>query len=219
MYNVGGMQGQSKISMNSSYQTIIETGTSDPQWDNFLAGIEYGHHEQSTFWAKVKEHQGWRAFRIKVVKGLDLVAQMLCKRLPVSGSVGYISSGPFYTDQCHDALEVLVRSINQLAQTEKIQYIAMTPYIEDDKLSNILVQHGYSLKPEMLPPASTTTATLILDLSKELDLLLMEMRYETRREIKLASKSAFRPWDIIQAHVNHCKQKRGETCTEQRYHF
>jgi lipid II:glycine glycyltransferase (peptidoglycan interpeptide bridge formation enzyme) len=184
----GGMQ----ITKNS-YQTIIETGTSDPQWDNFLAGVEYGHHEQSTFWAKVKEHQGWRAIRIKVVKGSDLVAgaQMLCKRLPVSGSVGYISSGPFYTDQCRDALEALVRSINQLAQTEKIQYIAITPYIEDDELSKILVQNGYSLKPEMLPPASTTTATLILDISKELDSLLMEMRYETRREIKLASKSAF----------------------------
>jgi peptidoglycan pentaglycine glycine transferase (the first glycine) len=179
--------------MNNSYQTIIETGTSDHQWDNFLAGIAYGHHEQSTCWASVKQHQGWQAIRIKVVKGSDLLAgaQMLCKRLPVNGSVGYISSGPFYTDPGRDALEVLVRSINQLAKTKNIHYVAMTPYIEDDNLSSILEQNGYSLKPETLPPSSTTIATLILDLSKELDWLLMDMRYETRREIRLASKSEF----------------------------
>ena len=147
--------------LDNNYRTIISTGTSDPQWDNFLCSIENGHHEQSTYWAKVKAHQGWRAFRIKVLKGNELFAgaQMLCKRLPFGGSVGYISSGPCYVHTDHQALGILVRSINGLARKQKIQYTAVTPYVRDERLSNVFGQNGYSIKPETLPPSSSTTAT------------------------------------------------------------
>ena len=177
--------------MSNSYQTIIENGTSDHQWDDFLSGIKYGHHEQSTYWAKVKQHQGWQAIRIKVFKGSELLAgtQILCKKLPVGGSVGYISSGPFYKVQNDQSLDVLVCSINKMAKDRRIQYVAITPYVESEYLDKILEKNGYSPTQEMLPPTTTTIATLILDLSKDLDTLLMDMRRETRREIKLASKS------------------------------
>jgi peptidoglycan pentaglycine glycine transferase (the first glycine) len=179
--------------VSKNYQTIIETGTSDQQWDDFLSNTEYGHYEQSTYWAKVKQHQGWQAVRIKVFNGSDLLAgvQILCKPLPINGSVGYISSGPCYTISDSQALEILVRAINQLAQTKKIHYIAIAPYIDDNNLSKILKKYGYSLNPEVLPPTSTTKATLILNLTKDLKSLLMDMRRETRREIKLASESEF----------------------------
>jgi lipid II:glycine glycyltransferase (peptidoglycan interpeptide bridge formation enzyme) len=179
--------------VSKDYQTIIETGVSDQQWDDFLSNTEHGHHQQSTYWAKVKQHQGWQAIRIKVLDGSNLLAgaQILCKRLPVNGSVGYISSGPCYTIQADQALEILVRAINQLAKKEKIHYIAITPYIDDYNLSEILEKNGYSLKPEMLPPITPTTATLVLDLSKNLKSLLMDMRRKTRQQIKLASESGF----------------------------
>jgi lipid II:glycine glycyltransferase (peptidoglycan interpeptide bridge formation enzyme) len=114
---------------------------------------------------------------------------MLCKRLPVGGSIGYIPSGPFYKIPNDQSLDVLVRSINKLAKERRIQYIAITPYVENEYLDKILEKNGYSPTKELLPPTMTTRATLILDLSKELDTLLMDMRYETRREIKLALKS------------------------------
>lgn len=177
--------------MSASYQTLIETGTSDPEWDSFLSRIENGHHEQSTYWAKVKEHQGWQSTRIKVLKGSEILAgaQILCKRLPITGYVGYISSGPCYMNPAGQSLEILISAINQLAKARKIHYLAIIPYVADDHLSVILDQNGYYIKPERFPPASTTTATLVLDLSKDLDMLFMEMRYEKRKRIKLASKS------------------------------
>ena len=177
--------------MNNGYQTIIETGGSDPQWDDFLSSLEYFHHEQSTCWANVKQHQGWQAVRLKVVKGSEWLsgAQMLCKKLPVGGSIGYISSGPFYRIRNDQSIDVLVHSINQFAKEKRIQYVAITPYVENAYLDNVLENNGYRLTEERLPPKSTARATLILDLSKEPDRLLMEMRRETRREIKLALKA------------------------------
>ena len=114
---------------------------------------------------------------------------MLCRRLPIGGSVGYISSGPFYKVPNDQSIDVLMRSINQLAKERRIQYVAITPYVENEYLDKILEKNGYSPTQERLPPILTTRATLILDLSKELDTLLMDMRPETRREIKLALKS------------------------------
>ncbi len=179
--------------MADNYEIMIERGASDDQWDSFLSSIEYGHHEQSTCWAKVKEHQGWQAIRLKVIQNSNIIAgaQMLCKRLPVGGSVGYISSGPCYTGSDSRALEVLFGSINQLARKNKIRYLAITPYIEDHALSSLLEQSGYGFTQEILPPVATTRATLILDLSKDTDLLFADMRRETRREINLASRSGF----------------------------
>ncbi len=177
--------------MNNSYQTIIESGSLDPHWDDFLSGLEYSHYEQSTCWANVKQHQGWQAIRIKVVKGSDWLAgaQLLCRKLPVGGLVGYIPSGPFYKVPNDQSIDVLMYSINCLAKEQKIRYVAITPYVENEHLDKILEKNGYSPTQERLPPISTTRATLILDLSKELDILLMDMRRETRREIKLALKS------------------------------
>jgi len=128
---------------------------------------------------------------LKALKGSDWLAgaQMLCKRLPFGGSIGYIPSGPFYKVPNDQSLDVLVDSINKLARKRRIQYVAITPYVENEYLDKILEKNGYNPTQEMLPPILTTRATLILDLSKELDALLMDMRRETRREIKLALKS------------------------------
>jgi lipid II:glycine glycyltransferase (peptidoglycan interpeptide bridge formation enzyme) len=179
------------IALNKGYRTIIETGGSDPHWDDVLAGFEHSHHEQSTYWADVKQHQGWQAVRIKVFKGADWLAgaQMLCKKLPFGGSVGFISSGPFYNFPNDPSLDVLIRSINQLAKNRRIQYIAITPYAENAYLDKILEENGYRPTREKLPPTATVRATLIWDLSKDLNTLLLEMKPETRRKIKLALKS------------------------------
>ena len=177
--------------MNSNYQTIFETGNADPQWDDFLSQIDGAHHEQSTCWARVKAHQGWQAIRIRVLKGSDWLAgaQILCKKLPFGGSVGYISCGPFYTVPDPEALDVLIRAINQLASKKRIQYIAITPYVENKILDKVLMKHGYRPTQETLPPTTTTTATLILDLSQDFDKLLMKMREDIRKKIRRSSKS------------------------------
>jgi lipid II:glycine glycyltransferase (peptidoglycan interpeptide bridge formation enzyme) len=179
--------------VNNNYKTIIETGDGDAHWDAFLSGLENSHYEQSICWARVKQHQGWEAIRIKVLKGSNWLAgaQMLCKRLPFGGSIGYVPSGPFYTVPNDQSLDVLMRSINKLAKERSIQYVAITPSVVNEYLDKILEKHGYSPTQELLPPFTIARATLIFDLSKPLDTLLMDMRRETRRQIKLALKSGF----------------------------
>jgi lipid II:glycine glycyltransferase (peptidoglycan interpeptide bridge formation enzyme) len=153
--------------------------------------LENSHYEQSTCWARAKQHQGWEAIRIKVLKGSEWLAgaQMLCKKLPIGGSVGRISSGPFFNVLYDQPFDVLLRSINETAHELRIRYIAITPYVENESLDRILEKHGYRPTLERLPPVETVRATLLLDLSKEQDALLKDMNPETRRRIKLALKS------------------------------
>jgi lipid II:glycine glycyltransferase (peptidoglycan interpeptide bridge formation enzyme) len=177
---------------NASYKTIIQTGNEDPTWDDFLSEMEFSHYEQSTCWSEFKKQQGWfEAIRIKIFKDSQFIAgaQMLCKPLPVGGHIGYISSGPICTQQDVPSLVALIGAINDLAKKKRIQYIAITPYIENAQLDQILLMNGYNLTNELLPPTTTVRATLLLDLSKDLDTLLMEMRYKTRKQIKHALKS------------------------------
>jgi peptidoglycan pentaglycine glycine transferase (the first glycine) len=179
--------------LTEGYRIEVGTDASDPQWDDFIRGLEYGHHEQSTHWARVKQYQGWQPIRLKVFLNSDLIAgaQMLCRRLPVKGWVGYISSGPCYNIVGEQALEVLVLAINRVAYSRRIYYVAMTPYIPDNHLSEVLKLNGYKFTREILPPTGPVKATLILDLKKDFNQLLMDMRRETRREIKLATGAGF----------------------------
>ena len=78
---------------------------------------------------------------------------MLCKRLPVGGSVGYISSGPFYKLPNDPSIDVLIRSINRVAKERRIQYVVITPYGENAYLDKILETHGYRLTQERLRPS------------------------------------------------------------------
>jgi lipid II:glycine glycyltransferase (peptidoglycan interpeptide bridge formation enzyme) len=118
----------------SDYHTIIETGDSDSDWDHFISGLETCHHEQSTCWAEVKRRQGWNAIRMKVLKGSDWLAgaQILHKKLRIGGSVGYVSSGPFYASPNDPSLDVLLHSMNDLARERNLQYMAITPYVANE---------------------------------------------------------------------------------------
>ena len=62
----------------------------------------------------------------------------------------------------------------------------------DDTLVNILVQQGYRLKREKLPPWNLTQATLIIDLSESEDVILYNMRRELRREIRIGTDSGLK---------------------------
>jgi peptidoglycan pentaglycine glycine transferase (the first glycine) len=177
--------------VKNANQVLVERHESDPDWDNFVSGLESSHYEQSICWARAKKHQGWEAVRIKVLDGSEWLAgaQMLYKKLPVGGFVGRISSGPFFKLPNDQSLDILIRSINEVAHDLRIQYVAITPYIENEVLDKVLDRHGYRPTNENLPPIETTRATLLLDLFKTENELLMDMHPENRRKIRGALKS------------------------------
>ncbi len=177
--------------MSESHQVIVGDGDADPEWDDFVAGLDHSHYEQTTCWAAVKRHQGWVPVRIKVLKGSLWCAgaQLLCRRLPLGGSVGYVPSGPFHRVRDEESSAALFGAIDRIARERRIQYLAITPYTEDTRLDRMLAQWGYRPTNEILPPRGTVRATLVLDLAKGPDALLAEMAPENRRRIRLGLKS------------------------------
>ena len=75
---------------------LILQDFSDADWDAFVMSIPGGLYQQSTPWARVKERAGWSATRVALGTGGRVVAgaQLLVRRLPIFGGIGYVPNGP-----------------------------------------------------------------------------------------------------------------------------
>ncbi len=57
---------------------------------------DHGHHTQTSLWGQIKASMGWQAVRVTAQQRGLIVggAQILMRRLPVGGNVGFVSRGP-----------------------------------------------------------------------------------------------------------------------------
>lgn len=171
---------------------VSETHEHD-EWNAFLANVGlFGHHEQTTCWADIQRPNGWRAVRIAVRREGSLVggAQLLIQRKKRFGSIVYLRWGPCFADDDPEVRNVWIARLQSWAKDTRATYVVVNPCCSsDDIFVNLLTKQGYRLKREKLPPWSLTKATLIIDLSEPLDVILYDMRRELRREIRIGTKS------------------------------
>lgn len=181
------------IANSDNYSTEISETDDHAEWNEFLSAIEWGHHEQTTYWASVEHSRSWRAVRIIIRRQERIVGggQLLIKTNKWLGSIVYLRWGPCFEDNDPQVRQVWVEAIDIWAKSNLVTYVVVNPHCcKDDLLVAILANKGYRPKREKLPPWSLTTATLLIDLSKPLDLILSEMRKELRREIRIGTRSA-----------------------------
>lgn len=162
----------------------IATTSEDPAWDDFLARTPGGHYVQTSLWAKAKALLNWRAVRVVVMRDKHVVAgaQMLIRSLPLYGAVGYVSKGPLSATS-EDDFELTKHIIDQLhkvAKTNGVQYLAIQPPNNGEALAQYLPSWGFEPSSREIMP----TATVLLDLSLDLDEILSQMRKKTRQYIR-----------------------------------
>jgi lipid II:glycine glycyltransferase (peptidoglycan interpeptide bridge formation enzyme) len=141
---------------------------------------------QSSLWAQVKAVLGWRATRIVVMGGEDIVAgaQILMRPLPLAGVIGYVPKGPLFAYDDPVLAQLVFDELRQVAKAHRIQYLVVQPSgngeTEADQMSN------WGFKPcsmEQWP-----TATVAIDLAKDLDVIMTEMKSKTRYNIRLGER-------------------------------
>lgn len=146
---------------------------------------------QSYEWGEFKEKFGWRAERYIFVDSGDIIAtaQILIHALPFGKSFAYVPQGPvidYETEKKETVAEILKLMKKNCS---KQIFLRVEPALEKETVAGkraVVIFHEFGFKRsfEDIQPADT----LILDLTKSEDELLLEMHQKCRYNIRLAEK-------------------------------
>lgn len=162
----------------------------DEPWDAFVAAVPGGHHVQTSRWAEVKAVLGWRAVRTVLSEDGSIVGgcQLLVRDVPVAGAVAYAPRGPLIEGRDPDRLDAVLKGMRDLAARERVAYLKLQPPVDRADLDGELRRRGFA--PSGLEAAPT--ATVLVDLSRELDEILAGMRSTARRHVRGAERRGLR---------------------------
>lgn len=170
----------------SSYQTQITSGSQDEAWDGFLAKTSGGHHVQTSLWAQVKALLGWRAARVVVTRGEQIVAgaQLLIRPLALGRAIGYVPKGPLFASGDPVLARLVIEELHRAAEAHRVQYLVIQPPNNGEAFGRQLPRWGFRPSSIEVVP----TATVRVDLTKDLDEILAQMKSKTRYNVRLGQR-------------------------------
>ncbi len=155
----------------------------DRRWDGFVAQLPQGEYEQTSMWARAKALNGWRPIRIvftiddRIVGGF----QILFKQKLSVFKLGYLSKGPLLLPGFEMMSGFAFDALKKISKSYGIRLLIVQPHSGCDSAESGLVQSGFFLNPiEDL----YITATLVLQLSGDLDGLFRRMKPNKKQSIK-----------------------------------
>lgn len=154
----------------------------DSLWDDFVERADGGDHVQSSGWGRLKARQGWESFRVAVTRdgAISAGAQVLVKRRPVIGGIGYVTRGPLVTGGGVDAVAVVIEELQRLASRLRIRHLIVQPARTHEWLAERLPSWGFV--PSSLSVAPT--ATVLVDLTVDVHELWRRLSKSTRRHVR-----------------------------------
>ncbi len=152
-------------------------------WDEAAARSPNGHVLQSSAWARIREAQGWRAQFVRVGDPLP-IALVLWRDVPVFGPMAYVPRGPIVAPGDHDGLAHALETLAQLARERRAAVLKVDPELSPDEAAAELEHAGYVRGPDVQP----VMATLVLDLTPEIDAIMAGLDKDTRWSVRQAPK-------------------------------
>lgn len=168
-----------------SYSFYVADRGTDAAWDSFLSECDSGHHVQSSIWSQVKTYNGWNTKRITVLDGARILggAQMLIRKTRYVGNVGYVPKGPVSAGDNKTLVDELLQRILEIAKSEKIKVLLMQPP-EFGVCVQRLTERGFGPSPVETAPS----ATILVDLSNDLDTILARMTKSMRNGVRRSQR-------------------------------
>jgi lipid II:glycine glycyltransferase (peptidoglycan interpeptide bridge formation enzyme) len=178
---------QSGKGMKPDYKVTTSTLHEDPAWDAFVAGTPGGHHVQTSGWARVKTILGWKATRVVVTDGSQIVggAQILIRSLPLLGSAGYVTKGPLFYQEDPDLALMVLHEIIKISRENRCQFLAIQPPNNGGYLKGLLGSLHFCASTLELAP----TASLVIDLGQGPEIIMERMKRETRRNVRRSERA------------------------------
>lgn len=167
----------------SDLQVCQIDGSHREQWNAFVARSPYFALMQSYEWGEFKERLGWKAIRLATKQRgqITAVAQLLIKPAPLGlFSVGYVPRGPLVDWADRTTTTALLDSLHSEAQRYRAIFVKIEPpLLNGPEAHRWLEQYGFRCSSYTNQPR----ATIILDLTHDLDDILKQMRKKTRQYI------------------------------------
>jgi lipid II:glycine glycyltransferase (peptidoglycan interpeptide bridge formation enzyme) len=170
----------------SEFSSLVVREAEVRDWDAFLARTPGGTYAQTSSWAMAKLSAGFRARRFTINKGAVILggAQMLYRPLPFGGAIGYVPLGPVLSSDDPEIVDVAIANLHRIARQQNIFFLAVQPPRGRHAFARQLLSLGFS--PALLDLAPT--ASVIIDLSQSLDLILSRMRKTRRYDIRASER-------------------------------
>lgn len=159
------------------------------RWNNFVANSPYGSILQSYEWGEFKSNFGWRPIRIVLEEGGKIVAgiSILRREIPlIRHCLFYAPRGPIVDYFNKELLHNLLDVVEKEADRSHAISLKIDPEVSEDAeeaLKNLKAL-GFEKALKQIQPR----ATLILDLNRDLEEILMSFEEKTRYNIRLAGK-------------------------------
>lgn len=161
----------------------------DPEWDDFVFSLPDGHHEQTSRWGQVRARYGWKIARFTLKDNGKTVAgcQVQLRTVGRFGKAAYITYGPCVGCREERLTKVCVEELKEFLGSTGVTFaIVGLPY-EGDDMIRPLEKNGFFRKPARLHPRFME-ATLVIDLTKQPEEILADMRPSTRNNVRRALK-------------------------------
>lgn len=170
------------------YHVRVSDETDDPDWDAFVTRMPGGHHVQTSMWGQVKAVLGWRIARVVISHQDHIVAgaQLLIRPMPLIGAVGYVPKGPLCTSENPALAELVINELHRLSRVHRVQYLIVQPPNNGDSLARQLPRWGFRRAPIAVAP----TATILIDLTQNVDSIMGQMRKNTRYNIRHSQRKS-----------------------------
>jgi peptidoglycan pentaglycine glycine transferase (the first glycine) len=138
---------------------------------------------QSWEWGEFKSRLGWKVFRIAVLENEQVVAgaQLLIRLVPMGlGSIAYVPRGPIGHWLDDQTASLLFSELHKISRHYRAIFLKIEPpVIMDPDVHTRLSQYGFQASTQTNQPR----ATLILDLTRDLGVVLKSFRKKTRQYI------------------------------------
>lgn len=158
-------------------------------WNRFIAQSLGSPILQSWEWGEVKRSQGWEPIRLAVAESEEIIAQIsiLKRKIPYIGkSIFYAPRGPVLHFKNIKVLDFLLGAIKFEAKRHRAVVLKIDPEIEEEDVSalKILTGRGFRAQKNQVQPRTT----LCLDLTHDLEILLLSFEEKTRYNIRLSER-------------------------------
>ena len=136
-------------------------------------------------WSRIKAFNGWSVKRIIGFKGREILGgvQILFRRVKFFGSIGYAPKIPESITGKPGFADALVEQIKRVAISEGLQAVLAQP-ANNGIFANRMFDHGFRTCPVETAP----TATVLVDLTDELDQILARMNKSMRNAVRRSTK-------------------------------
>jgi len=163
----------------------IKEITNREQWREFFSKLGSPSFLQSWEWGQLQEKMGYTTLRLGIYEKEELIgiAQVIKIRAK-RGNMLFIPHGPLTSGQS-DILPVLLLYLREIAKKEKYSFIRIAPIFEDN---NNLRQMFKNLNFRIAPIYMHAERLWMLDITKDEETLIKEMRKTTRYSIRKAEK-------------------------------